>query len=120
MHNSDTGKPVDLLKSINIFSPLVQESWIALCRIVRKTNLTADVGMVWITRVGILGNYFLLGIGKGIKDSEGMCLLLCADRWDDCYFATEVEFYWDKATYGEPLKIPNEEQYIAYLKNLFP
>lgn len=67
--------------------------FIALCRIIRKTNIEADTGLVWKSLCQSGGQtlddrYFVLGIG--INSAEPLFFYLPMERWEECYFAKEL------------------------------
>lgn len=78
--------PDDYLKLSN-------ELFIALARQIRVAGMEADIGQVWKTKrnanKSTNPNFFILGIGMSkIQQIER---IIPISRWDDCYFAKEIE-----------------------------
>jgi hypothetical protein len=72
-----------------------QETYITLCRLIRQCNLTADTG-VWRCRKDFfgLGLSKEFSLGMGTTPASIIYYQLPLERWDDCYFAKEMDHFY--------------------------
>ncbi len=82
--------------STNQHVRVISELFLALARVIRKTNIIDETGMVWKSykhKDGSLigdGKSFYIGIGTDIKTAV-IAKFDIGAAWDSCYFAKELE-----------------------------
>lgn len=81
----------------NDYNQLCQEKtelFITLCRIIKTARLEQDIGIVWrsknVAEGAELQDHFIMGIA--VEQGKQISCLLTIDRWEDCYFAKQLEY----------------------------
>lgn len=73
---------------------------VALCRVIRQTGYDHNSGVVWKTRFAkekdsesnaLPKDIFIMGVGLNKTESETICFFLPLKKWDECWFARELE-----------------------------